>query len=77
LIFPKDFIDKTSHLDRILPALMTPHIKQNIFRLNVAFVPDEDDTNKEIVLRTYPASNISKSYNFRTALEDDPNHTGK
>ena len=56
---------------------MTPHIKQNIFRLNVAFVPDVDANNKDIVLRTFPASNISNSYNFRTALEDDPNQTGK
>lgn len=49
--------------------MLTPYIKENVFRINIAF---NTRANKEIVMRTFPAYNINTSYNFDSAATDNP-----
>lgn len=61
-------LNKTSHIDRLLPSMMTPYILGNVYRINIFFPVNGEP--KEVVMRTYPATKINDRYDFENASKN-------
>ena len=63
------FVNQTAHLDRILPSMMTPNVKNSILRIFVYHYESD-------VIRIYPGHDISEDF-ARIIHSKDNNQKGE